>query len=332
MNVQPNTGAVRRSLVDFDLPLTPDGCSVTAASFKLWVERDRRLADDERLPVGRRLDGDGRHLEQPARHDGQRRRGHLYGREHVDVLDRDVDRRRPSTAARTTASSSRTRTRASGTVLQTYHSRENTNDPQLVITFGLRTASWRENDKWRARRMAHDRRGGAPARSGCGPRSARRYVTPDRRGRAARGDAGTTRSAGSGPHGTSPGNSSGRHRSTRHTPPAPVLGSRPAPGRSARHGTAGRARRAAADPKRRRPRALHRFRTRGPAPRLELRQRHVHRREIRPMSASTASQRNRAPEPVRPARHARHAPASPRRSRAAASRPTRRTTAARARA
>ena len=31
MLVQPNSAAVRRSLVNFDLPLTPDGCSVTSA-------------------------------------------------------------------------------------------------------------------------------------------------------------------------------------------------------------------------------------------------------------------------------------------------------------
>jgi hypothetical protein len=135
MFTRPTTAAVRRSLVTFALPLTPDGCSVTAATLKLWTSATGGTRTINAFQAG-----------------GAWTEGALTWNNQPATTG-------SAAAATSTAANSWTSwtvttiaqalyagtnngfilkdsAEGTGTVLQTYHTRENTNDPQLVLTFG----------------------------------------------------------------------------------------------------------------------------------------------------------------------------------------------------
>jgi hypothetical protein len=135
MLVQPNSAAVRRSLVNFDLPLTPDGCSVTAASLSLWVS----ATGGSRTMNAYRSGGSWTETgvtwnNQPAT------TGSAVGVTSTGAASWTTWTVTSIVQAQYAGSNNgfivQDSNEGSGTAAQTYHTRENTNDPQLVITYG----------------------------------------------------------------------------------------------------------------------------------------------------------------------------------------------------
>jgi hypothetical protein len=135
MLVQPNSGAVRRSLVNFDLPLTPDGCTVTSASLKLWVSATGGSRTMNAYQSGGTWTETGvTWNNQPAN------TGSAVGVTSTAASSWTTWTVTSIVQAQYSGSNYgfivQDSNEGSGTTSQTYHTRENTNDPQLVVTFG----------------------------------------------------------------------------------------------------------------------------------------------------------------------------------------------------
>jgi len=135
MLVQPNSAAVRRSLVNFDLPLTPSGCSVTAASLKLWVSATGGSRTMNAYQSGGSWTETGvTWNNQPAT------TGSAVGVTSTGANSWTTWTVTSIVQAQYAGTNNgfivQDSNEGSGTTSQTYHTRENTNDPQLVITYG----------------------------------------------------------------------------------------------------------------------------------------------------------------------------------------------------
>jgi len=135
MLVQPNSAAVRRSLVNFDLPLTPNGCSVTSASLRLWVSATGGSRTMYAYQSGGAWTETGvTWNNQPAT------TGSAVGVTSTAASSWTSWTVTSIVQAQYSGSNNgfivQDSNEGSGTAAQTYHTRENTNDPQLVITYG----------------------------------------------------------------------------------------------------------------------------------------------------------------------------------------------------
>lgn len=135
MLVQPNTGAVRRALVDFALPLTPDGCSITAASLKLWTSATGGTRTLNVFQSGGSWTETGvTWNNQPATTGSAASASTTAASSWTSVTVTSI--LQAIYAATDYGFIVKDSNEGSGTAAQTYHTRENTNDPQLVVSFG----------------------------------------------------------------------------------------------------------------------------------------------------------------------------------------------------
>ena len=121
--------------MNFDLPLTPDGCTVTSASLKLWVSATGGSRTMNAYQSGGTWTETGvTWNNQPAN------TGSAVGVTSTAASSWTTWTVTSIVQAQYSGSNYgfivQDSNEGSGTTSQTYHTRENTNDPQLVVTFG----------------------------------------------------------------------------------------------------------------------------------------------------------------------------------------------------